>query len=156
MEKTFKEVQRFRQWWLWLILIGLAAVAITGVYKQLIIGEPLGDNPMPDAGLVAFAVFIFIVVFLFGFVRQITTANEKEVRVFMFPFYHILHQWDEVESAEAVHFPASIGWGIRSHADYGIVYNISEKTGVFLKLKNGKKLCIGTRNPEELKAFVRN
>ena len=46
MNIVFKETQKFSQWWLWLILIGIGILPILGIYKQLIIGEKFGDKPM--------------------------------------------------------------------------------------------------------------
>jgi hypothetical protein len=44
----FSERQRFTQWWLWLILVGINTLFIYGLYKRLIIGEPVGTNPASD------------------------------------------------------------------------------------------------------------
>ena len=59
MRFFFKEKQRFSQWWLWLIIIGLGNIPVIGIYKQLILGEKFGNNPMSDLGLIAFSIFIF-------------------------------------------------------------------------------------------------
>ena len=57
MKTEFKEEQKFNQWWLWLILIPMGVLPLIGIYKQLILGEKLGDNPMSDlSGLIIFAV----------------------------------------------------------------------------------------------------
>ncbi|WP_260402681.1 MULTISPECIES: phosphoethanolamine transferase domain-containing protein [Aequorivita] len=65
MKIVFKEEQKFTQWWLWLILIGIGVLPIIGIYKQLIIEEKFGDNPMSDLGLIIFSIFIFGLITLF-------------------------------------------------------------------------------------------
>lgn len=47
----YSERQRFKQWWLWLILLGVNGLFLFGVFKQVIGGQPFGDKPMSDAGL---------------------------------------------------------------------------------------------------------
>ena len=34
MKTEFKEVQKFTQWWLWLIIIGVGMLPIYGIYTQ--------------------------------------------------------------------------------------------------------------------------
>ena len=48
MKTEFKEEQKFNQWWLWLILIPMGVLPLIGIYKQLILGEKLGDNRTRD------------------------------------------------------------------------------------------------------------
>jgi hypothetical protein len=46
----FREEQRFSQWWLYLLLGGVAAGTTIlfsfGIFKQLVHGQPWGDRPM--------------------------------------------------------------------------------------------------------------
>lgn len=42
------------------------------------------------------------------------------------------------------------GWGIRLWTKYGTVYNVSGNKGLFIKLKNGKTMVIGTQKSQEL------
>ena len=45
---VFREVQRFRQVWLWVLLISIAAIELAtfgyGIIQQIILGKPFGDN----------------------------------------------------------------------------------------------------------------
>ena len=34
MKRNFKEEQKFRQWWVWLILLAVALMMAFGVYKH--------------------------------------------------------------------------------------------------------------------------
>ena len=51
-EVLFTERQRFKQWWLWLILLGVNGLFLFGVFKQVIGGQQFGDKPMsrPEIG----------------------------------------------------------------------------------------------------------
>lgn len=38
-EILFRETQKFRQWWLWLILMGINGLFLFGVFMQVIGGQ---------------------------------------------------------------------------------------------------------------------
>ena len=86
MSKAFKETQKFSQWWLWLILIAIGALPVSGLYKQLILGGKFGDKPMSDFGLIIFGVFIFGLIVMFWFMRLKTEIDQNEIRMNFFPF----------------------------------------------------------------------
>lgn len=82
----FNEEQKFTQWELWLILIGIRILPIFGIYKQLILGGKFGDKPMSDFGLIIFCVFIFGLIVMFWFMRLKTEIDQNEIRMNFFPF----------------------------------------------------------------------
>ncbi|NVL91955.1 MAG: hypothetical protein HWN71_02840 [Desulfobacterales bacterium] len=51
----FREVQRFRKGWLWVLLLSTALFVLIvfgyGMLKQLVLGEPWGRRPMSDTAL---------------------------------------------------------------------------------------------------------
>ena len=154
MNSIFKERQKFTQFWLWLILIGLGLIPIYGIYKQLILGEQFGNTPLSDLGLIIFTIFIFALIALFTIIRLVTEIYENEIRVHFFPFMKRHVSWEDVESAEVIKYRFVGGWGIRFSTKYGTVYNIKGNRGLAIKLKNGKKILIGTQKEEELRTIV--
>lgn len=48
------------------------------------------------------------------------------------------------------------GWGIRYSLRNGRAYNVSGNKGVQLVFSTGKKLLIGSQNPEQLEAAIRS
>jgi type VI protein secretion system component VasK len=48
MTILFSERQHFTTPWLWILILGLAALFTYGAWKQLILGELWGSNPGPD------------------------------------------------------------------------------------------------------------
>ena len=154
MNIFFKEEQKFSQWWLWLIMIGIGNIPIFGIYKQFILGEKFGDNPMSDVGLIIFSIFIFGVIVLFWLMRLKTIINNKEIHVSFFPFVnkHIL--WTDVKSARVIKY-GFVGYGIRIGMTHGNVYNTSGNKGLSLELFNGKKYLIGTQKEAELERVLK-
>ncbi|WP_297798579.1 hypothetical protein [uncultured Eudoraea sp.] len=155
MKVFFKEEQKFTQWWLWLILIGVGLLPIYGMYKQLILGEQFGDNPMSDPGLIIFAVFVFGIIALFWFMQLKTRIDEREIRINFFPFVHKNVKWNDIKSAKIVNYGFVGGWGIHLWTQYGTVYNIKGNKGLAIELKNGKKFLLGTQKENELSEVIK-
>ena len=155
MKIEFKEEQKFTQWWLWLILIGIGLLPIYGIYKQLILGEQFGDNPMSDLGLIIFTVFVFGLIAMFWYMRMITEIDQNEIRMSFFPFVKKRVKWKEIKNAEVVNYGFVGGWGIRLCTKYGTVYNIKGNKGLAIELLNGKKFLIGTQKETELSEIIK-
>lgn len=154
MKIEFREEQKFTQWWLWLILIGLGILLIFGMFKQLILGEKFGDNPMSDIGLIIFCVFIYGIIALFWFMRLKTEIDQNEIRMNFFPFVKKRINWKEIKNAEIVNYGFVGGWGIRLWTKFGTVYNTKGNIGLAIELTNGKKILIGTQKENELNKIV--
>jgi len=153
MKIDFKEEQKFTQWWLWIILIGIGIFPIFGIYKQLILGEKFGDKPMSDFGLILFCLFTFSIISMFGFIRLKTEIDQDEIRINFFPFVKKRINWKGIKSVEIVNY-GFVGWGIRLWTKYGTVYNTKGNKGLAIELLNGKKFLIGTQKKNELKLVV--
>ncbi|MGB5360754.1 MAG: phosphoethanolamine transferase domain-containing protein [Eudoraea sp.] len=155
MKIEFKEEQKFTQWWLWLILIGIGLLPIYGIYKQLILGEQFGDNPMSDLGLIIFTVFVFGLIAMFWYMRMITEIDQNEIRMSFFPFVKKRVKWKEIKNAEVVNYGFVGGWGIRLCTKYGTLYNTKGNKGLAIELLNGKKFLIGTQKETELTEIIK-
>lgn len=156
MKTEFKEEQKFTQWWLWLILIGIALIPVYGIYKQIYQGEVFGDKPMSNLGLIAFVIFMLLFLLLFWLFKLTTEINTKEIKIQFFPLVNKVVEWKDVKSAQVLNYGFVGGWGIRLFTKYGTVYNIKGNKGLALELKNGKKLLVGTQKMEELYEIVKN
>src|SRR5690554_4514675 len=86
MTPLFTEQQRFTQWWVWVLLIGIGILPILAIYYQFVLGEEFGDNPMSNWGVVLFAIPVFGAILLFSFMRLKTEITHKEIRMSFIPF----------------------------------------------------------------------
>lgn len=154
MKLEFKEEQKFTQWWVWLILIGIGIIPILGIYKQLILGEKFGDKPASDLGLLIFSVFVFCFIAMFWFMRLTTEIDQNEIRMNYFPFVKKRVNWKEIKNAEIVNYGFVGGWGTQLWTTYGTVYNMKGDKGLAIELLNGKKFLIGTQKETELNKIV--
>ncbi len=156
MKTTFKEEQKFTQWWLWGIIILIGVIPIIGIYKQLILGENFGNNPMSDRGLIVFSIFMFAFIVLFLLMKLTTTINKDEIQMSFFPFIKKNVKWSEIKKAKIVNYGFVGGWGIRLWTKYGTVYNIKGNKGLAIELLNGKKFLIGTQKEVELEEIIKS
>lgn len=73
----YSEQQSFRQvTWIWIVLIPLVLLSSAGIlygfYQQIILGEPWGNEPMSNGGMItALLVVVFIQVFVIWLITSI-------------------------------------------------------------------------------------
>jgi len=146
----FREAQKFRQWWMWLILGITGLIPVYGIYKQLIMGEPFGNNPAPDYILIIFAIFIFGLLLLLWTVSLETEIDREAIRIYFRPFLRKTFNWDDIKSAGIVNYGFQGGWGIRIWTKFGTLYNVKGNKGLAIEMNNGKKYCIGTQEEDSL------
>lgn len=154
MKIDLKEEQKFTQWWLWLILIGIGVLPIFGIYKQLILKEKFGDKPMSDVGLIVFCIFTFCLIAIFWFMQLKTKIDQDEIRINFFPFFKKRIMWKDIKSAKIVTY-GFVGYGIRFGSEYGTVYNTRGNKGLAIELKSGKKIMIGTQKETEMNEILK-
>jgi len=51
MTDRFADIRKFTQRWIWVFLLGLAGIPAYGIFQQLILGDPFGNQPISDVGL---------------------------------------------------------------------------------------------------------
>jgi len=149
MTKTFEEEQKFRQLWLWGIILGLPILLTI-----FVLSEHFGDHPMPIDELIFPLLFAWASVLLFWILSLRTKIDRDGVIIQFFPIRKRRISWGEVASADVLDYGFVGGFGIRMWTKYGTVYNISGQMGLALQLTNGKKVCIGTQRAEELEKFI--
>ena len=149
----FKEKQKFTQWWIWLILIGLGAIAVYGFIQQIVFGVEFGNKPMSNVGIIIFTLFVFGFIYFNWYMTLITEITNGGIKMRFVPFMKKEIQWSELKSAKIVDY-GFVGYGIRLGSKYGTVYNMNGNKGLAIELNNGKKFVIGTQKEMELKNVV--
>lgn len=157
-EILFTEKQKFTQWWFWLMLIALNAFGFYSVFKQVILGQPLGDNHGSNEGLLSVTGLMFLIT-IFYISHRLDTIIKKDgiyVRFFPFHFKSKYYAWDTLTKAfirEYAPIKEYGGWGLRLRPN-GTAYNLSGNKGLQLEFKDAKNVLIGTNKPEELAAVL--
>ncbi len=161
--KYFEEEQKLDVWWLKIFIIALLLVSLGPLYygliTQLSLGEPWGNKPMSDMGIVITAVVITMVmagvIFLMFFSKLSTFVRGDGIHVSFFPFFREkIFSHDKIKSYEVRKYKPIVeygGYGLRHSMRNGKAYNMSGNIGLQLYFNDGKKLLIGTKRPEAFK-----
>lgn len=159
-EVLFSERQKFKQWWLWLILFGINGLFLFGVFKQVIGGQHFGNKPMSNTGLLIATGLTILLTLLFINFHLDTQIKKDGIYVRFFPF-HIKfkhYAWDGLTKSYVRQYSAITeygGWGLRlGLLGKGTAYNVSGSKGLQLEFKTNKKLLIGTNKADELTATL--
>ncbi|WP_321428637.1 DUF6141 family protein [uncultured Methanolobus sp.] len=152
----FREVQKFRQIWLLALLLLTTGITWYGAIEQLVYGHPFGSNPASDEGMIGILIGFGIIFPLFMLsIRLVVVVRNSGLYVKFFPihlsFKH--YPFNDIISAEVIRYRPLRdygGWGIR-YGRKGKAYNISGNKGLMLEFRNGKRLMLGSREPEVLK-----
>lgn len=167
---NYSEIQLKKQGWIWLLMIGINLIFVYGFVWQVILGNQFGDNPMSDAGLIVVGCLVLAITAVSLFSRLKTYINEEGIYVNQFPLTikTSFYGWNDIEKAYVREYsPISEygGYGIRYGAfslkRKGAInpmkekaYIVSGRYGLQLELKNGKRVLIGTQNPEEVRDII--
>jgi hypothetical protein len=155
-EIVFTETQRFAQFWIWLIVGGIAVMAWIGFIQQIVFDRTFGNNPAPDGLMIVTWVAFGILFPVFMYSCCLVTQVRKDGLYYRFkPFHFRMHRilFDEIRSWDAVTYHPIRdygGWGIR-FGFQGKAYNVRGNRGLQVELKNGKRILFGSQKPDEMK-----
>jgi hypothetical protein len=155
----FREVQRFTQWWLWVIVLGVAYLQWHAFIVQIVLKGRFGDNPAPDWLVIVFFVLFGLGLPLLFIVAQLLTEVCADALYVRFVPFH--PRWlriapESIRTATAGTYNPLVdygGWGIKQGRG-GKVYNVSGNQGVQLEFSDGRKLMLGSQHAVELAAAI--
>ena len=151
----FEESQGFNQWWIWTILSGAMGVSIYINIQTIKIADSLFDWTNFSS-----MIPVFIIPVVFYFLKLKTRVEYDGIYVRFIPFHlkDIFIAWDQLEECYIrTYSPLGEygGWGIKyGLGGAGKVYNVSGNQGLQLVFKDGARLLIGTKKPQELQVIV--
>lgn len=131
---VFREIQRPRQIWVWLLILLIAGLMWFCFIKQVILGIPVGDRPASEVMLtVLWLIFgIGFPLGLLGFMKLITEVRPEGLYIRYVPFHA---QYREFLFKDIIHYKAITyhplgrfgGWGIRFNMEGERAYTMSGK-----------------------------
>lgn len=150
---AFHEEQRFRQPWIWLVVLGVAVLQWWGWVQQILLGQPFGNNPAPDWMVWLFwALFGIGLPLFFVYLRLVVEVRDDGVWLRFVPLTKRAIPFEQIELVEAVDYKPLRqygGWGVRGLGS-NRAYNVSGSQGVRLRLRGGDIVVIGSRRPQDL------
>jgi len=151
----FTEEQSYNQPWLIAISIFPVLVLMVGIIYQVGLGKSFGSNPVPDSTLYLLLFTMSLPAIVLRIIKLKTEITKKEIHFGFHPFHSKSVSWEEVLSARVIKYGFVGGYGIRMFTKHGTVYNVRGKMGLAIELKTGKKLIIGTQDPDRLKTYLK-
>ena len=154
----YREVQRFRQWYFYVPILIVTGLVWYQFIQQIVLKHPLGEQPVPD-----WVAWTLGLVFGIGFplfaavARMITEVRPGVLRVRVYPFRWVKILLSDIRDAEPRQYSALReygGWGIRTSLKNGRAYNASGNRGIQLVLSDGRRVLIGTQEPDQLMAAL--
>lgn len=155
MEKNlFNEKQKMTQAWIWLLVVLTFGLWLWQFIQQIILGIPFGKNPSPDIAILVIGIVPVGAFLLLLFIRLETTVTTEKVTFRFMPFQRKpktlakgeIRHW-EVKRYQPVREYG--GWGIRiGFKSKGMAYSVKGNQGAYFELGNGKKVLVGTQDPE--------
>lgn len=158
----FSETQKFKQWWLWLLLILVALFTGYHLIERLGIGHSSRKLASPDLSVFVSFFVALSVISLILLIKLETEIRRDGVYVKFFPFHrkYVHYSWDEISRSYVRKYNAILefgGWGVRLGLfGKGRALNVSGNHGLQLEFYDKRKLLIGTQMPDEMTAALLN
>jgi hypothetical protein len=155
----FIESQRFNQRWLLWPLAVVNLVAFAGAASS-----PWWLHQVPEAPpqwfvWLGFAVFVIVTLTIITAELR-TRIDATGIHVRWRPFHRTYrtYPWTSLQEVAVRTYSPIVeygGWGVRySITGKGMAYNVSGDQGLQLVLQNGKKILIGTQEPQRIAEVV--
>jgi hypothetical protein len=148
---VFQETQRFRQIWIWALILGISGFSISSLFLL----EDKAPPALVDLAFPIGMVLLLNVLFL-GFKLSTQIEGDYSLSYRFFPFTRWrTFRFEEIEAMELREYNGLWeygGWGIKWNGD-SWSYTTGGKWGILVKTQ-GKKFLIGTQKPEEAKQAI--
>lgn len=156
----FSETQRFRQWWLWTLLILLNGLLAVMAYTHVFEKPTITDHLAETITICAVALLMFFLTFGMLSVKLETRISADRISVCLCPIqrsYRHFYWNDIIRCYIRDYSPIGEfgGWGFRG-TKRNRALNIDGSMGIQLQLKDGNKLLIGTQNSTEADAAIKS
>lgn len=153
--ESYTEQQRFRQWWLWTIVLIGPFIMLIVFLPQMITDYATEEGSNTDYWIILFVFCLGFGPVAFIYLMKLDTAIQKDGLYIKFKPFHrkwIIFPFETITQATAITYRPLRdygGWGIR-YGGKGKAYNVSGNKGVLLELETGKTLLIGSQKYKNL------
>jgi len=164
----YQNIFNLKCWYLWVLWLFIDGLFILGFVRQIIFHKQWGNHPMSDTGLMIVTALMLIFSLFFIFMRMETIIDNTGISIRYIPLLWRFRTipWDEIEEVYVRKYNALMenrGWGIQSNFSLfrignafssSTAYTLYGNTGLQLKLKNGKRVLVGTQRGEEIEEIL--
>lgn len=150
----FIEDQKFNAWWVWaismLLLVACAWPLVASLFWDL------EQPPMPAVIFLLGAPLGIVLIFVTGYLKTTIDQNGIFIEMRIIIKFKKIVRWEEIESIAVEKYQPMMefgGWGYRLGIG-GTAYTSKGNDGAIVRLRNGRRIVIGTQKPEELRRFL--
>ena len=155
----FREVQQFRQPWIWMVLIVTSLTAFWAAVSPFLL-----DSHWQERWILHIILILFGLIFGLGlpwvfYLTKLTTEIRSDglfISFYPLLFSQIKIPFENIQSCVAIQYKPLRdygGWGVRS-VPKATVYNVSGDRAIQIELVNGSKILIGSGNAENLSRTI--
>ena len=146
----FQETQRFRQIWIWVLILGISGFSISSLFLL----EDKAPLSSVDLAFPIGMILLLNVLFLSFTLSTRIEADSLSYRFFPFTRWRTF-RFKEIEALDLIEYNGLWeygGWGIKWNGDTWS-YTTGGKWGIIVKTTN-KKFLLGTQKPEEVREVI--
>ena len=146
----FQETQRFRQIWIWALILGISGFSISSLFLL----EDKAPLSFVDLVFPLGMILLLNVLFLSFTLSTRIEADSLSYRFFPFTRWRTF-RFKEIEALDLIEYNGLWeygGWGIKWNGDTWS-YTTGGKWGIIVKTTN-KKFLLGTQKPEEVREVI--
>lgn len=146
----FQETQRFRQIWIWALILGISGFSISSLFLL----EDKAPLSFVDLAFPIGMILLLNVLFLTFTLSTRIEADSLSYRFFPFTRWRTF-RFEEIEALHLIEYNGLWeygGWGIKWNGDTWS-YTTGGKWGIIIKTTN-KKFLLGTQKPEEVREVI--
>ena len=147
---NFQETQRFRQIWIWALILGISGFSISSLFLL----EDKAPLSFVDLAFPIGMILLLNVLFLSFTLSTRIEADSLSYRFFPFTRWRTF-RFEEMETLDLVEYNGLWeygGWGIKWNGDTWS-YTTGGKWGIIVKTTD-KKFLLGTQKPEEVRQVI--
>ncbi len=152
-DSIFFEEQKFKSFWFYLVL---SIVFVSVILRFLLVKN---YNQGFFVGLLITLLFLLLFYSIFIKSKLITKITNNGIlvywKVFNWLFFRKSFNFKEIKSCKLIAY-SFVGYGYRISNKYGVVYNSMGNKGLWIKLKNGSSILIGTQKYFDLENTINN
>ena len=146
----FQETQRFRQIWIWALILGISGFSVSSLFLL----EDKAPLSFVDLAFPIGMILLLNVLFLSFTLSTRIEADSLSYRFFPFTRWRTF-RFEEIEALHLIEYNGLWeygGWGIKWNGDTWS-YTTSGKWGIIVKTTD-KKILLGTQKPEEVRQVI--
>lgn len=158
--RVFQETQKFNQWPMRVISLGLTAFLLFSLYQWFVANDAVGNVPPDDSiGQLVVVLVLALTLLLFFLLQLKTEIDERGIHYKFLPFHfnNKTVPWGDIKECYVRTYSPIMeygGWGYRITIKNGKAFNVSGNKGIQLVLKSGKKILIGTQKESEATVVI--